>query len=253
MSQKVVASKTFKFNYNNPEDTVAVLKTNKVSPTQGIYSLNSVAQFSGPIFKIASSEDAKSSESKRLLQKSTDLRGDAHLVTVSSPLSETFEYVNPSGAMNLYEPQLMYSASNTINAPYQVGVRVTPVSTLLYYYGDVGNFWYVEDIGYKCSSFDVDFAENKQTADNAALLWAGVCEEGGETWFRYFVKGYKSGSSKAGVSGLKAGEWNVSVSKMGHINDMPVFIATAHTRINNSVRWWTISLKYDENQNFIFD
>ena len=86
-------------------------------------------------------------------------------------------------------------------------------------------------------------------------MFAGVCEEGGEMWLRYLVKGYKSGSTKAGIKGLENGEWKVTVSNMGSNNKdyMPVFLITAKNRLTNNLRYWTISLKQDQWGNFEFD
>ena len=88
------------------------------------------------------------------------LEEEAHYLTTAPPYTEVTKYANPGDGKNLYQPQFFYSASNTVGVNYQVGVRNSPVSTLLYYYGDVANLWYVEDTGYKCDAFDVDFGQN---------------------------------------------------------------------------------------------
>lgn len=181
-------------------------------------------------------------------------RGDAELITTNPPLVEVFKYTSPNSAINLYEPQKMYTASNTIGAPYHVGVRVTPVSTLLYYYGNNSEFWFAEDVGYRCEGFDLDFAENAQKADNTAMLFAGACEEGGEVWIRYFLKGMTSGSTKAGKSGFGVGAWDVKVSAIGETQTrMPIFLVTARDRSQNKLTYLTITLKQDQYYNYDFD
>ena len=248
-------SKKFTFNYLTPEDSLSLKEGSTLSPKQGFYNINDIAQFDGPLFSMSTGTASSSVNKNRMLKSESDeLEADAKFLTTNPPFTEVFKYVNPSGGMNLVEPQLIYSASNTVGNQYQVGVRTSSVSTILYYYGDTANFWFVEDTGYKCDAFDVDFSNNNKDSKNTALLFAGVCEEGGELWLRYFVKGMTSGSNKNGISGLKTGEWNVSVSNMGKTtNELPMFLITAVITGGGQMRYWTVTLKLDENQNFDFD
>jgi hypothetical protein len=184
-------------------------------------------------------------------------------LTTSSPISPVFAYDKPGTFINYVEPENIFTASNTIGQSMQVGVRTSSLSTMLYYFKDTTNFDFTDDVGFRCTAYDIDFGKGpmKNNRMDLAIFFAGVCEEGGEVWFRYFVKGAESWSSKGGVSGLSRGNWKVTSRLIGYKSyegrtqntaDMPVFVATALNEYTNEARVWTFLLDKDENGNYFF-
>lgn len=195
-------------------------------------------------------------QAKNLVQK---IEEKPHYLTTSAPVSQTFSHDKPGSFVNYVQPEKMYSASNTIGEEFNVGVRTNDLSTMLYYFKNTGEFDFADDIGYRCMTYDLDFGTGplKDNIRDTAIFFAAVCEEGGEIWFRYFVKGAMSWSSKGGVNGLNRGNWKVSTSLIGYkdntTKNMPVFMASVLNEDVNEVRTWTFELGKDENGNYMFE
>jgi hypothetical protein len=79
-----------------------------------------------------------------------------------APVSQVFKYDQPGTFFNLVEPEKMFTSSNTIGQNYQVGVRTTTISTLLYYFTDVGKFTFAGDVNGKCTAYDISFGTGPQ-------------------------------------------------------------------------------------------
>lgn len=143
---------------------ISVEATESHNSTAGVYDFFDLATVSGPIFDISVENSGNTTITPRLMK-------------------DTLYNDQIQAAINLYEPDFIRNQGR-----YAVGFRTFAVSTLVYYYHNYDQFWYMEDTGYLCDELDVAFSNQD------FLIAAMACNEGGEFHLRWFIKSFTSGS-----------------------------------------------------------
>lgn len=212
---QVLTTKSFNVTSENYNANVNVQSKGSHNSSVGVYDFFDLATITGPIF---------------------DLSVDNSTTTTITPrlLNDNQYQGKIQAALNLHEPDFIHQKGR-----FGVGFRTFTVSTLIYYYHNYDQFWFMEDTGYLCPALDV--AISNQDFAIAAM----ACNEGGEFHLRWFIKSFSTGSGNDFI------QKNVIASevKITQINDN-TFLVLAVNGKKNTASNFILTVSHDQYGNY---
>jgi hypothetical protein len=217
-----VATRQVSFDFAPYDGSLTVNAVQDQSTSAGVYDLFALAQVSGPVFNI-SVENPSDFDNIQLTPRM---------------LKDTDYQPQVMGAMNIPEPSFWIKHRGR----YAVGFGNNAVTTLIYYYHNYDQFWYMEDTGFLCKAVDAEI----QGED--FILAAMACNEGGEFHLRAFMKSINGGSGSSFIAhNIEASQITIS-----RINSLTFAVAAVDIK-TGIARTYVIPVQTDGNGNYWLD
>lgn len=186
---------------------------------KGTFILDDLSTISGPVFQYNLSSTDKASLSNRLQIDPTYIK-------------------QINGSLNVEEPDQFYYG-NKIG----VGLRMTNMSLIASYFHNYDQFWYVEDVGFYCTAYDV-YIQNDEYA-----IYALATSEGGEYHLRYGVKNFNQKGLK--TDGIAIRDINGDRVSIAPISDNKFMVAVVDDRIQTA-NIFLFSVEKNQDGDYVF-
>lgn len=216
---KELARKDFNITTSVFKSDITVNKDEKSeNATSGAFDFFNLVSVKGPIF-------------------GANVKGN-NGVSLTPRLIQDGSYVKQiNGSLNVPEPDRIFSDGGY----YSVGIRKTNMSTLAYYYHNRDQYWYVQDLFFFSTAYDLEFSGDDY------VVYALATSEGGENHLRWSVKNFEKGRVTDGIAARDVKGDRISITAIGV--DRYLVVVVDDSTNNAQVYQWSVK---DDGNGFTF-